>query len=120
TLPEPFEPSATLANPFDELVRAYFDAIPAVFRRPAAQLEAWLTHAVERHRPRAILCLRRVWCDLWHAALPRLRETAGVPVLDLDLDDEQEGGQQRLTSRIEALFESIRDRAATRVLPPDG
>jgi len=120
TLPEPFEPSAMAANPFDELVRAYFDAIPAVFRRPAAQLDAWVARAMEQYRPAALLCLRRVWCDLWHAALPRLRETAGVPVLDLDLDDEQEGGQQRLTSRIEALFESIRDRAATRALPPDG
>jgi benzoyl-CoA reductase/2-hydroxyglutaryl-CoA dehydratase subunit BcrC/BadD/HgdB len=110
TLPDRFDATAAERDPFAELVRAYFDGVPAIFQRPADRLHAWIAGAIERHQPRGLLCLRRVWCDLWHATAPRLRETAGVAVLDVDLGDEEEGGDQRIASRVEAMIESLRER----------
>ncbi|HLA84246.1 MAG TPA: 2-hydroxyacyl-CoA dehydratase family protein [Thermoguttaceae bacterium] len=107
-LPAAFDPTTLARDPFDELVRAYFDELPAVFDRPNDRLHAWIARRVAERGVRGLLCLRHVWCDLWHAALPRLKETAGVPILDIDLGDELRGGESRLAERIEAMIESLR------------
>ncbi|MBN2216742.1 MAG: 2-hydroxyacyl-CoA dehydratase [Pirellulales bacterium] len=107
TLAGPIDPAAVARDPFEELVRIYFDHIPTIFERPGDRLYAWLAGQVAARQVRGLLCLRHVWCDLWHAALPRLKETAGVPILELDLGDEDHGGESRLRGRLEAMIESL-------------
>ena len=69
TLPAPFRVERLEADPLDELVAAYFDAIPDVFRRPNDRLYAWLGQEVAARDVRGLLVRRYVWCDLWHAEL---------------------------------------------------
>jgi benzoyl-CoA reductase/2-hydroxyglutaryl-CoA dehydratase subunit BcrC/BadD/HgdB len=107
-LADRFDPSALARDPFDESVRAYFDAIPAVFDRPNDRFHAWLAELVRERGARGLVCVRHVWCDLWRGAMARLKETAGVPILEIDLGDEDRGGEGRLAERLEAMIESLR------------
>ena len=56
TLPAPVDRERLRADPWEELVRIYFDCIPAVFQRPNDRLFAWL---------------RRPGCRAWCAGDPR-------------------------------------------------
>ena len=107
TLPEPFEPSAVAADPLAELARAYFEGGPAVFDRPNRRFVEWLAQHVEQYNVRGLLFVRHVWCDPWHAALARLKETLGIPILEIDLGDEDQGGEGRIGQRLDALIESL-------------
>ena len=70
----PLDPTRLAATRCEELGDAYFDGIPDVFRRPNDRLYEWLRRADCRRAACGASCLRRyVWCDLWHAELPRLR-----------------------------------------------
>jgi benzoyl-CoA reductase/2-hydroxyglutaryl-CoA dehydratase subunit BcrC/BadD/HgdB len=108
------------ADPLAELAHAYFDAIPDVFRRPNNLLYVWLRQEVARRGVRGLLVRRYLWCDLWHAELPRLRQESAVPVLEWDAvgDDPAcglprfaEGGlsqSSRDIGRLEAFLETLR------------
>ncbi|MBN1588287.1 MAG: 2-hydroxyacyl-CoA dehydratase [Pirellulales bacterium] len=108
TLPERFDPSAIERDALAELIRAYFDHVPTIHQRPGSRLHDWLANAIREHRAEGLLCLRYVWCDLWHAEVARLKETAGVTILDMDLGDEDRGGEGRVVARLEAMIESLR------------
>ncbi len=85
TLPAPLDPERLQADPFDELMRVYFDSIPDVFRRPNDRLYDWLRQRIAERGVRGLIVRRHVWCDLWHAELPRLRQEMSLPLLDLDI-----------------------------------
>jgi benzoyl-CoA reductase/2-hydroxyglutaryl-CoA dehydratase subunit BcrC/BadD/HgdB len=109
TLPSPFERTRLDVDPVGELVRAYFDAIPDAFRRPLSMLHQYLSAALDRHAIQAIVLIRGIWCDLWHAQLPWLRQ-CGRPVAEVDLGGSASGAAcdaARIRTRIEALLEAI-------------
>jgi benzoyl-CoA reductase/2-hydroxyglutaryl-CoA dehydratase subunit BcrC/BadD/HgdB len=109
TLPRPFDPARTASDPFAELADAYFDAIPDAFRRPNNRLYEWLGRELAAHQVKGILFRRYVWCDLWHAELPRLREWSPVPVLEIDIGADDAGEPGRAQGRIEAFLEMLQD-----------
>ena len=113
TLPAPFRAEELAADPFEELVAGYFDAIPDVFRRPNDRLYAWIGREVAGRGVRGLLVRRYVWCDLWHAELARLRHESAVPVLEWDVVGEDQPCAATLpstrdTSRLEAFLEMLR------------
>jgi benzoyl-CoA reductase/2-hydroxyglutaryl-CoA dehydratase subunit BcrC/BadD/HgdB len=108
TLPAAFDPERTRSDPLDELVTAYFGAIPDVFRRPNDRLYAWLGERIAARGVRGILFRRYLWCDLWHAELPRLRQWSPVPVLDFEAVGEEDGATSRTVGRLEAFLEILR------------
>lgn len=107
TLPAPFDPQRLAHDPVAELVHAYFDRIPDVFRRPNNGLYQWLQQELAVRRVQGILMRRYVWCDLWHAEFARLREWSPVPVLDLDASGEEDCAMARTLGRIEAFLETL-------------
>jgi benzoyl-CoA reductase/2-hydroxyglutaryl-CoA dehydratase subunit BcrC/BadD/HgdB len=68
----------------DEVADAYFGTIPDIFRRPNIALYEWVARAVREAAVRGVLLIVHPWCDLWRAEIPRLRETARVPLLPVD------------------------------------
>ena len=65
TLPAPFNLKRTKIDPMAELVHAYFDTIPDVFRRPNSGLYKWLDRMVEQRGARGVIVRHYVWCDMW-------------------------------------------------------
>ncbi len=120
TLPASPDVRRMQVDPLAELAHAYFDAIPNVFRRPNDLLYVWLRQEVARRGVRGLLVRRYLWCDLWHAELPRLRQESAVPVLEWDAvgDDPACGLPQfaaggpsqssRDIGRLEAFLETLR------------
>jgi benzoyl-CoA reductase/2-hydroxyglutaryl-CoA dehydratase subunit BcrC/BadD/HgdB len=108
TLPPPFDFWRTEHRPLEELVDAYFGSIPDVFRRPNSALYEWLPRQLAARDARGIVVRRYVWCDLWHAELPRLKECCRLPVLDLDAALDDAGAAARVQGQIEAFLELLR------------
>ena len=106
TLPAPFDRRRLGDEPFLALVDAYFGAVPDAFRRPDTALEQWLTREVAASGARGIMVWRYVWCDMWAAWATRLREAAGLSVLDLDVSGD-DAGLERTVHRIEAFLEVL-------------
>ncbi len=94
-------------SPLLELASAYFGAIPHAFRRPNSELFRYLRKEIAARGIRGIIFRRYQWCDTWNAELPRFREWAGIPVLDLD--GAEEGHETaRLLGRVQAFMEMLR------------
>jgi benzoyl-CoA reductase/2-hydroxyglutaryl-CoA dehydratase subunit BcrC/BadD/HgdB len=108
TLPSPVDRGRLENDPFDELVRIYFDTIPDVFRRPNTGLYEWLDEHASARKVRGIVLRRYPFCDFWHAELFRLRQWSKVPVLDIDVATGKEGESSRTMGRIEAFLEMLR------------
>jgi benzoyl-CoA reductase/2-hydroxyglutaryl-CoA dehydratase subunit BcrC/BadD/HgdB len=89
------------------LAKAYFNALPDAFRRPDAAFMQWISRETRARGARGIVYLRYVWCDLWHAALDRIRESARLPVLDIDLSG-QGDARARHEGRIQAFVDTLR------------
>jgi benzoyl-CoA reductase/2-hydroxyglutaryl-CoA dehydratase subunit BcrC/BadD/HgdB len=106
TLPPPFNAGRLRADPLEELVRAYFDEIPDVFHRPNDRLYTWLRQQIVERKITGLLVRRYVWCDLWHAELPRLTQELALPVLDWDVADDDPGDNARTIGRLEAFLET--------------
>jgi len=109
TLPAPFDPARMSDDPVGELVRAYFDTIPDAFRRPLSMLHQYLAAALDRQKIQAVVLIRGIWCDQWHAQLSWLRQ-CGRPVAEVDLGGSASGiagDEARVRTRIEALLEAI-------------
>jgi len=90
-----------------ELARAYFECIPAVWKRPNDGLFDWLEAKCAERGVRGIIYHRFVWCDVWHAELYRVRESLGLPVLDLDVSGDWHCTLERTVNRIEAFLETL-------------
>lgn len=107
TLPGAFDRHRLSRDPALELARAYFQTIPDVFRRPNRKLFGWLDRMKKETPIRGVLLRRYVWCDLWHAELPRLREHCGLPTLEIDVNHDDHGVPPRIAGRVEAFLESL-------------
>ena len=105
TAPAPFDADRLARDPLAELTRAYHENIPHPMRRPDRQLHEWLRREIEAAGPRGILFQRYLWCDLWHVELERIREWTPLPVLDMDIGDEDAG--TCIGRRIQAFIETL-------------
>ena len=105
TLPAPLNEIRPGDDPLPELARIYFDSIPDIFRRPNDMLFDWLASETKRRGARGIIVRRHLWCDIWHAELPRLREECGLPLLDWQQDGD--GSEAAFLTRIEAFMEML-------------
>ena len=63
---------------------------------------------LREHRKPALVLVRRVWCDLWHAELVRMRQALCIPVLEVDLAGSESGQWERARTRVETLMEMLR------------
>ena len=107
TLPAPLDRRRLGDDPLLELVDAYFGTIPDAFRRPDALLYEWLGRELAAGAARGIIVWRYVWCDMWAAAATRLRETRGLPVLDLHVSGD-EAGFARTLHQVQAFMEVLK------------
>jgi benzoyl-CoA reductase/2-hydroxyglutaryl-CoA dehydratase subunit BcrC/BadD/HgdB len=107
TLPRPLHPARMRKEAVEELVDAYFGSIPDVFRRPNDPCFEYLGREMAARQVRGIVFRRYLWCDLWHAELPRLKAFSTVPVLDLDAAQSEGNAEGRTRGRIEAFFEML-------------
>ena len=90
-------------NPFEALAAAYFDGVTHIRQRPNTRLYEWLNQHVAERQIRGPIVRRSLWCDLWHAEVPRIKQAVGIPVLDLDLDDAD--APARTVGRVAAFLE---------------
>lgn len=107
TMPDVFDPIAMESDPFDELVRAYFDVIPDAFRRPNTMLYDWLERRFAERGVQGVLIRRHVFCDLWNGEASRIREHFGLPTLDLHVGQGEDAAASRTWGRIEAFLECL-------------
>ncbi len=106
TLPGVFDRRRLADEPLAVLAEAYFGVIPHAFRRPNSQLYGWLQRELADRAVRGIVFLRHLWCDLWHAELRRLADWTDLPVLDLEVA-EDDGDDARTTGRVQAFLEML-------------
>ncbi|MBI4860913.1 MAG: 2-hydroxyacyl-CoA dehydratase [Candidatus Riflebacteria bacterium] len=106
TLPRPFDRERSDGWPLVELVDAYLGSIPDVFSRPNDAFHEYFRREIRARDVRGVVVLRRLWCDLWHAEIDRLR-SAEVPVLDLVVDPIEDRLSGATLGRLEALLESL-------------
>jgi benzoyl-CoA reductase/2-hydroxyglutaryl-CoA dehydratase subunit BcrC/BadD/HgdB len=93
-------------DPLLELAQTYF-RIPDVSRRPNSELYEWLKDELGRSGAHGIIFHHYLWCDSWRAEFARLKEWAGLPVLDLDSEGDGEVNLARLRSRVRAFMEML-------------
>lgn len=108
TLPAPMCTAGLARDAVGELVRAYFDTIPDVFRRPNDRLYDWLGVQLAARGVRGMVVWRRLFCDLWHAEVDTMRRWSPVPVLDIDAAEGDEIVTPRMLNRVEAFLELLR------------
>jgi len=106
TMPGPIDGRRAAENPLLELARAYFGSIPHAMRRPDSMLHDYLARELAARKVRGVLLHRQLWCDLWHGQLPRIRQAAALPVLDIDVADE-DADFGRQAGRIQAFMEML-------------
>jgi len=106
TLPTPFDRRQLADDPLMELAIAYFGSIPDAFRRPNSELYRWLKRNVTERDVRGLILRRYVWCDTWHAEVQRMREWANVPLLDLDIGDDDH--DSRTASQIQSFLAMLK------------
>lgn len=106
-IPAPFDRRRLAEEPLRVLVDAYFGSIPDAARRPNSLLYQWLSREIESRGIRALIFVRYVWCDIWHAEAQRMKEWFGLPMLDLDITGES-NDLSRNSTRIQAFMEMLR------------
>jgi benzoyl-CoA reductase/2-hydroxyglutaryl-CoA dehydratase subunit BcrC/BadD/HgdB len=107
SLPRQFDARRLVSNPLEELADAYFDGITDAFRRPDSRLYEWFARELASRQVRGIILRRYLWCDLWHAALPRLKQWSSMPVLEIDVGPDDLSSPNRMQGRIEAFLETL-------------
>ena len=107
TLPASFDRDRLRDDPLDELVRAYFGSIPHAFRRPNGMLHEYLRRQLVERGAVGVLYCRFVWCDTWAGELGRMSECTDLPVLHVEVGDDDHAAA-RTASRIEAFLETLR------------
>lgn len=94
-------------DPLAEMAAMYFGGIGDAFRRPDSLLYEWLSRQIALCRPRGIILIHQVWCDLWHAQLAPLREWSTLPVLQI-VDGGDDSARASASTRIESFMEILR------------
>ncbi len=103
-----FDADRLAENPFDEMVRAYFEGIADAWRRPDEKLFEWFGEQCKARSVRGVILKRYLWCDIWHGQLYRLREMFDGPVLEMDTGELSVPHNHRIMGRIEAFVEAVR------------
>ena len=104
SLPAPFDSRILRESPLEALLKAYFN-IPDAFQRPNTGLYAWLRAAIAERGIRGIILRHYVWCDTWHIEAARMEEATALPVLRLDVGEEEDSARQ--AGRILAFLEMV-------------
>jgi len=99
--------AGTLSDLVRLLTRFFLDNCVDVFQRPNTRLYDWLRERLAVRNVRGIVLWHYVGCDLWRAEAQPLRETFGLPVLLLDVN-EAAGDALRQSGRIQAFLEALR------------
>lgn len=107
TMPADCDAERLQHDPFAAMADAYFDGVVDVFRRPNRPFHEWLAREVRASGARGLVLRRYVWCDQWHAESRRIKETCGLPTLDLDAWHDDDGSLNRTAGRIEAFLEML-------------
>jgi len=110
SFPAPFDMEKLNDDPFEEMASAYFTTIPHPFRRPDSHLHSWLEREIPGRGVKGVILLRHTWCDIWHAEVMPIREKLHVPLLDLELNNEDYDGTglcSRTANRIQAFLEVL-------------
>lgn len=105
--PRPFDRRRLGDEPFLELADAYFDGIADLSRRPNDGFYEWLCRLLRERDIRGAIVHRYPWCDLWHAEVERIRQSTGLPVLDLDAGEDDTPDDGRRRTRIGAFMEML-------------
>ena len=103
----PFDRRALRDDSFAQLADAYFNGIHDASRRPNSAFYVWLKAQLATRDVRGIVVHRYIWCDIWHAEQRRLKDWAGVPVLEIDADDGGATSGERTCNRIRAFLEML-------------
>ncbi|MBN1975260.1 MAG: 2-hydroxyacyl-CoA dehydratase [Sedimentisphaerales bacterium] len=103
----PFNRRKLMKNPLMELADAYFNGIHDASRRPNSELYKWIKKMLTEREVRGIIFHRNIWCDIWHAELQRLKDWAGLPVLDIESTGDDGSSMQRNKNRIRAFLEIL-------------
>jgi benzoyl-CoA reductase/2-hydroxyglutaryl-CoA dehydratase subunit BcrC/BadD/HgdB len=103
----PFDEERIHNDPITELAEAYFLGIQDPSRRPNTRFYNWLEDEIKTRDIRAIILRRYLWCDLWHSELYRIKQVTGLPVLEIDVDGEEEPLPERTKQRISAFMEVV-------------
>ncbi len=104
-LPDRFDRRELRSAPLEVLANAHFFHAPAVFSRPNTRLFGWLGRHLTARGVKGALLVRDTWCDLWHAEVFRLREFLRIPVVEVDISEEEAAA--RCGTRIQALLETV-------------
>jgi benzoyl-CoA reductase/2-hydroxyglutaryl-CoA dehydratase subunit BcrC/BadD/HgdB len=98
----------TIKKMLGALAQAYLDKPPGPRMRDLTRRMAYLSRLVAEQRVGAALCAYGKFCDLFLAEFPDLRaqlERLGVPVLLLEMEEQDVSGQHR--TRVEAFLEML-------------
>ncbi len=106
TIPPPLDRQRAGKNPLAALAEAYFGAIPHAMRRPDSMLHEYIARELAARSVKGILLHRQLWCDLWHGQLPRIKQQTALPVLDIDVADE-DADFGRQAGKIQAFMEML-------------
>ena len=93
-------------DPVGRLAQAYWDHCVDVFQRPNTRLYAWLRPRLACRDIRGMVLWHFVGCDLWRAEAQTLRETFGLPLVQIDAD-EAKPISPRCLSRLQAFVETL-------------
>lgn len=106
--PDAFDPDSIQRDPFQELIRAYFDTIPDASRRPNDLLYQWLKRNIQQRGARGLIVLHYTWCDPWQAEIRRIQSTFGILTLGIQLDAAGYEINARNVLRIQTLLDVLR------------
>ncbi|HOA72315.1 MAG TPA: 2-hydroxyacyl-CoA dehydratase family protein [Phycisphaerae bacterium] len=98
--------------PAHELARAYL-AMPVIHQRPNHRFFAWLERELTEARVQGLIVRRYVWCDVWHAEVRRIADETGVPVLDLQVNGDDDAAEPRTATRIGGFVEMLQRAASS-------
>ncbi len=102
--PGRFDPVTIESKPLAALAGAYFKGVKDPSRCPNHPLHEWLKTHCESRGVQGVIYYRHVWCDAWHAELSRIKDSLGLPVIDIEARSDGVA-EQRTIGRILAFLE---------------
>lgn len=104
SLPPPFDHKEMQEHPLDILLAAYLH-IPDAFQRPNTNLYQYLKTTFKIRGVRGVILRHYTWCDTWQIEAARLEEGTKLPILHLDVGEEDDSTRQM--GRIQAFLEML-------------
>lgn len=93
------------ANSFMHMAEKWFESNHSIYQRPNTRFYTKLKEKMESTKPDALILIRWIWCDFWHAETNRIEEFTKLPQLSIDVNDND--AYARNKTRIEAFIESL-------------